>query len=182
MKKLKNIPTLDDTEINPKRAPAVIAAQGKNLSYCEHSVAAREETMRTREETADQRDSVAQAREQTIDLRELVAYGREKLIQEAEALKLVLETNLVKLRQANQQLVITTVQTQIMAEEVQKAKDQMSHMVHHDFLTNLPNRILLKERLVQAIALAKRHGTRLAILFMDLDRFKTINDSQGHCL
>jgi len=57
---------------------------------------------------------------------------------------------------------------------------QAAHRAQHDFLTDLPNRMLLNDRLTQAIALARRHGHRLAVLFLDLDRFKDVNDSLGH--
>jgi diguanylate cyclase (GGDEF)-like protein/PAS domain S-box-containing protein len=57
---------------------------------------------------------------------------------------------------------------------------QAVHLAQHDFLTDLPNRMLLNDRLTQAIALANRHGHRLAVLFLDLDRFKHVNDSLGH--
>jgi diguanylate cyclase (GGDEF)-like protein/PAS domain S-box-containing protein len=61
-----------------------------------------------------------------------------------------------------------------------EAEEKMQHMAEHDALTGLPNRILLIDRMHQAIAAAQRNGTKLAILFLDLDRFKYINDSFGH--
>ena len=54
------------------------------------------------------------------------------------------------------------------------------HLAHHDALTDLPNRALLNDRLRQALAQAKRDRTKLAILFIDLDRLKPVNDTLGH--
>jgi diguanylate cyclase (GGDEF)-like protein/PAS domain S-box-containing protein len=60
--------------------------------------------------------------------------------------------------------------------------EKMAHLAHHDALTDLPNRVLVNERLVQAIALARRHGRKAAVLFLDVDRFKHVNDSLGHAM
>jgi diguanylate cyclase (GGDEF)-like protein len=64
--------------------------------------------------------------------------------------------------------------------ERQKAAERLAHIAHHDPLTELPNRTLLEERLTQAISRARRRGRLAAVFFLDLDRFKPINDSLGH--
>jgi diguanylate cyclase (GGDEF)-like protein/PAS domain S-box-containing protein len=58
----------------------------------------------------------------------------------------------------------------------------MSHLAQHDALTDLPNRMLLTDRITQAISSAHRNGRTLAILFLDLDGFKQVNDSLGHAI
>lgn len=62
------------------------------------------------------------------------------------------------------------------------AIQEMSHMAQHDSLTGLPNRLLLIERLTQAIGIAKRHDKLVALMFLDLDHFKQINDAFGHAV
>ena len=63
-----------------------------------------------------------------------------------------------------------------------EAHERLAYMANHDVLTDLPNRVLFFERVDQALALARRHGTRLALLFVDLDKFKPINDTWGHAV
>ena len=63
---------------------------------------------------------------------------------------------------------------------LKETEARLQHIAQHDFLTNLPNRLLFEDRLEHAIARAHRDGSKISLLFLDLDRFKNINDSLGH--
>ena len=131
-----------------------------------------EETADQREEIADLREEIADLREETADLREEAVTAKAKLSTTTQSL----------LKDANERLIIASINAQTMAESAELAKEQVSHMAGHDYLTGLPNRSLLNDRMAQSIAFAQRHSKRVALLFMDLDHFKHINDSLGHAV
>lgn len=133
----------------------------------------REKLAAAREEAVGLREKAADVREETVDT-------REREIRAAEMTQGTSDDQISMLRQVNAQLVIATIEAHKLAEQVQTAKTELDHLAHHDVLTGLPNRILMNDRLAQALALARRSGKQLAVLFMDLDRFKHINDSLGH--
>ena len=64
--------------------------------------------------------------------------------------------------------------------ERKDVEEHMSHMAQYDALTHLPNRALFNDRLQQAIAAAQRHKEKMALMFLDLDKFKPVNDTYGH--
>ncbi|EAR60329.1 EAL domain-containing protein [Neptuniibacter caesariensis] len=64
--------------------------------------------------------------------------------------------------------------------QLKESEQKLNHLAHHDMLTGLPNRLMLQTRLDQALAQARRKNTSLALLLLDLDRFKDVNDSFGH--
>ena len=139
----------------------------------------RQEAADSRHEVADQREESADLRQEAADLREEVADLREEAAKAKGALSALNEAHM---REANERLVVATMQAQTMTETAEQATAQMAYVAEHDFLTGLPNRSLLTDRLAQAIALAQRHGKKLALMYLDLDHFKHINDSLGHAV
>jgi diguanylate cyclase (GGDEF)-like protein len=133
------------------------------LAERETAVAAREQAADLRQEAADLRDEVADQREETV---------RANSAHRAHTASQLLE--------ANEHLVVAAVHSQTMTEAAEHATLQMSFKAERDFLTGLPNRALLSDRLAQSIALAQRHRKRVALLYLDLDNFKDVNDSLGH--
>jgi diguanylate cyclase (GGDEF)-like protein len=139
----------------------------------------RDEDASMRDETADLRDEAADLREEVAMLRESALHAQEEAASAKAALSVLTDA---QLREANEHLVVATVRAQTMTETAEQATAQMSHMAEHDFLTDLPNRALLTDRLTQSIALAQRRGTKVALMYIDLDHFKHINDSLGHAV
>lgn len=141
-----------------------------------------EKLVTQREDAVELREKAADLREDAAHLREEAVTSRERIICAADTGQAVSDDQLVMAQQANAQLVISVIEAHKLAEQVETAKAQLHHLAHHDGLTGLPNRMLLQDRLSQAIELARRQGTQLAVLFMDLDRFKHVNDSLGHAV
>lgn len=98
-----------------------------------------------------------------------------------DGLEYPIETSVAPIRDRESRLVGTV----IVLHDVSAARAmsaQMAHSAQHDVMTNLPNRLLLNDRITQAIALARRNRKSVAVIFLDLDHFKNINDSLGHAI
>lgn len=127
-------------------------------------------------ELAELRRAVEQARAELAQLRADVVAAENELGSRPAA----------QLLEANEQLVLSALRAQTdadnAAETAAQALKEASRSAELDALTELPNRMLLLDRLAQAIAGAQRHGARVALLFLDLNNFKQINDTLGHAI
>ena len=87
-----------------------------------------------------------------------------------------------RVTQRTRQLEIANIELESAKEQAESVAERMEYHAHHDALTGLPNRILLNDRIATCLAQARRQESMLAVLFLDLDRFKIINDSLGHAI
>ncbi len=144
-------------------------------THAEHrfAVIADEPIVLSRAEDADgKREGAADRREEAADRREEAATSKTKLNAITQAL----------LKEANERLIIASIHAHTMTETAELESKMANKMANHDYLTGLPNRLLLNDRMAQSIAFAQRHGKKVALMFMDLDHFKHINDSLGHAV
>lgn len=110
----------------------------------------------------------------------------DKVQESADELSLVnraLAEEIRERRKLERKLAVSQIEladTQAELSDTQDQEKQVRHLAFHDVVTGLPNRRLFSDRLKTALAQAKRHEWRLAVMFIDLDRFKEINDAHGH--
>lgn len=181
------------TDKDASPSASAIRARAERAKLRTHAARLRRESAELREKAPESRQSGAHLRGDIADQREAIADQREAMADQRETIadeceeaansKTSLDTITRELlKEANQRLIIASIQAQTMAESAKQAKDQMSHMAGHDYLTGLPNRLLLNDRMAQSIAFAQRHSKKIALLYMDLDHFKHINDALGHAV
>ncbi|HOE40153.1 MAG TPA: GGDEF domain-containing protein [Rhodoferax sp.] len=133
-------------------------------------------------ESADELASVNQMLNEELSNRDRlpdVALALEK----SEAVEVKVQEASEKLSRVNQGLENEVKERQLLEQELGDVIEQQQKALHaslHDALTGLPNRVLFNDRLEHGIEQAKRHGWTLAVMFLDIDKFKTINDTYGH--
>jgi diguanylate cyclase (GGDEF)-like protein len=199
--KVTGHPPPDAARQQKDKSPATrdkeIANREKSVSEDETALLSRERLVAARENSANVRESASDAREVAVLVREGATQAREgesnareetATAREGEmhlakvALQLESSEHIAMLQQANAHLVAATLAAQRQTEQIEKVRVELHHLAHHDILTDLPNRVLLKDRLRQAIEASRRQGRQLAVMFMDIDHFKNINDSLGHAV
>ncbi len=105
--------------------------------------------------------------------------GEAKVVcKDGQDLPALIAVNSVELEQRRGGYHFVVVITDLTA--IRAMERQLEYLAHHDPLTNLPNRLLLKERLHQALVRGQRHQVKVAVLYVDVDHFKWVNDSLGH--
>jgi diguanylate cyclase (GGDEF)-like protein len=133
-------------------------------------------------ESADELASVNSVLNEALSNRRR-APGVDKALEKSEAVENKVQKASEKLSRVNQSLEKEVQERQILEQQLVNVTVQQKDALHaslHDALTGLPNRVLFNDRLEHGMEQAIRHGWTLAVMFLDLDKFKTINDTYGH--
>ncbi|MES1980862.1 MAG: diguanylate cyclase [Pseudomonadota bacterium] len=123
--------------------------------------------------------TIAQLNEQADKLRAELVRLRQSLVEVRADFNIVRAAQLLE---ANEQLVLAAIRAHTTSETVTSKLSELAHSSQRDTLTGTPNRILMLDRLGKAITTAKRNASPIAVLFLDIDRFKQINDTLGHAV
>ena len=136
------------------------------------------------EQRAEAARDLADLKQQGDEARAEVTEARahlDQLIRQVEAVEQHLDSSAAaQLLEANENLVLSSLRAQIEADTCAETLKQVSQSAQLDTLTDLPNRELLLDRFAHAIAVARRNGGHLGLLFVDMNNFKMINDTLGH--
>jgi diguanylate cyclase (GGDEF)-like protein/PAS domain S-box-containing protein len=150
----------------------------RNLGYTLDELRARSFTDLFSVEGVEGRGLILKLQEATnrtpLEMRQRCADGSERNV-EATCHRIEVEGQQLLAVAVHDVTIRRKVETQLLEKH-----QQLDHLAHHDHLTGLPNRLYLAAHLPDAIEEAKANGTVLAVLFLDLDRFKHVNDSRGH--
>ena len=153
------------------------------FSEIEHTISRREIAILAREEAMAERENDLKRREELLILNQGKATAiRIQEISDAQLAHTLQEFRQSKLIEANEKLKLALIQHHILPDEIEISTQPSCHLANHDFLTDLPNRLQLYDRVNHGLAFAKRHHQKMAILFLDLDDFKSINDRFGNAV
>jgi diguanylate cyclase (GGDEF)-like protein len=124
-------------------------------------------------------ETIVTLKEQADEMRTELTKLRKDLLEARQDINSKQGSDLVE---ANEKLVLAVLQAENLAETAISDLDELSRSSQRDILTDIPNRVLILERLESAIVAARRRKNRIAVLFLDLDHFKEINDTLGHAI